>query len=379
MLEVYEAEPTLSERLIANQARIDLLMLEQSRLAAQFTRGSQWEYEGYNSAYDWIRFNCRVKGNVAMDYLIVGENLDRLEQTLEAMVNEEIGFAHVSSMADVANVAKEFDESELLPVAKETSPGKFYRKCLHCRHALDANRYKEDQERLFEERALRLSTAQDGCLLISGVLDPVGGAAVRSALEPLAKRSGTHDDRTREQRFADAFVDRVTAGQATNLQITATIETLKELAGAAAGEVEFSLPISAETVKRMACECSVTRVLLSQESLVMDVGRARRMIGTATRKALEVRDGACKWPGCERSTGFCDGHHIVHWADGGPTELPNLVLLCKRHHRMVHEGGWQLVKTEEGSIITVAPTVRFGPPPHSWGGAGAAGGGAGPD
>ena len=361
MLQIYEAQPTVADKLMANQARIDLLMLEQSRLAAEFARGNQWEYEGYNSAYDWIRFNCRLKGNVAMDYLVVGENLARLERTLEAMVNEEIGFAHLSSMADVANASKEFDESELLPVAKETSPGKFYRKCLHYRHSLDAKGFRNEQERLFEERALRLSTAQDGCLLISGVLDPVGGAAVRSALEPLANPSGAHDDRTREQRFADAFVERVTAGQAANLQVTATIETLKELAGAAAGEVEFSLPISGETVKRIACECSVTRVLLSQESLVMDVGRARRMIGTATRKALEIRDGQCKWPSCERSASFCDGHHIVHWADGGPTDLPNLVLLCKRHHRMVHEGGWQVVKTEDGEIIAVAPTLQFGP------------------
>jgi len=165
------------------------------------------------------------------------------------------------------------------------------------------------------------------------------------------------------------------AGRA-NLQVTASIETLKGLAGAAAGEMEFSLPISSTSIQRLACDCSVTRVLLSQESVTIDVGRSRRVISGALRTKLKARDGHCRWPGCERPASWCDGHHLVHWADGGTTDLDNLVLLCKRHHRMVHEGGWQLIKYEEGQILTIAPTVTFGPappstsstPPHEWGG-----------
>lgn len=362
MIHLAKRELSLGDRLIENQACIDALQLQQSHLAAEFARGNEWELEGYNSAYDWIRFNCKVKGNVAMDYLIVGDQVDRLEKSVEAMVREDIGYAHLSSMADVAHAVKGFDESELLPVAKQHSPGKFYRKCLHYRHALDAKGYSEDQEQLFHERALRLSTAQDGCLLISGVLDPVGGAAVRSALEPLAQPSGAHDDRTREQRNADALVECVSGGVPASLQITATVETLVGRAGAAAGEVEFSLPISADAVHTMACDCSVTRVLLSQESLVVDVGRSRRVINGALRKALSVRDGHCRWPGCERPASLCDGHHLVHWVHGGATDLDNLVLLCKRHHRMVHEGSWQLIRDADGHVMSIAPTITFGLP-----------------
>src|SRR5439155_24050825 len=116
--------------------------------------------------------------------------------------------------------------------------------------------------RLDDERGLRLNPEHDGCLLTSGLLDPLGGAAVRSALEPLAQRSGQHDDRNREQRFADALVDLASGAKPVEFQVTATIETLKGLAGAAAAEMEFSLPISSTTVQRMACDCSVTRVLL---------------------------------------------------------------------------------------------------------------------
>ena len=199
-------------------------------------------------------------------------------------------------------------------------------------------------------------------LFRSGLLDPVGGAVVRTALEPFAKPSGQHDDRNREQRYADALVELATGGKPANIQVTATIETLKGLAGAAAAEMEFSLPISSTSVQRMACDCSVTRVLLDQDSVTIDVGRSKRVVAGPLRRALNVRDGQCRWPGCERPASWCDGHHIVHWIDGGETDLDNLVLLCRRHHRMVHEGGWQLAKTADQQIVTIAPTITFGLP-----------------
>jgi hypothetical protein len=145
------------------------------------------------------------------------------------------------------------------------------------------------------------------------------------------------------------------------VQVTATLETLKGMAGAAAGEMEFSLPISSASVRRMACDSSVTRILLDPESQVIDVGRARRVVDGALRKALMVRDKHCQWPGCERPASWCDGHHILHWIDGGETNLENCVLLCRRHHRMVHEGGWQLFRAD-GEIVTIAPTTTFGRP-----------------
>ena len=123
------------------------------------------------------------------------------------------------------------------------------------------------------------------------------------------------------------MVEHLSGGQPANLQVTATIETLKGLAGAAAAEMEFSLPISSTSVRRMACDCSVTRVLLSQDSIPVDVGRSKRVISGALGRALKARDGSCQWPRCERTASMCDGHHLVHWIEGGPTDLDNLVLL----------------------------------------------------
>src|SRR5256714_14708723 len=232
---------------------------------------------------------------------------------------------------------------------------------MHFRHAVDSGRYADGQARMAEDRRLRLSTAEDGSLLISGILDPVGGAVVRNALEPLARFTGSHDHRDLEQRYADALVELASHGgsQQVHMQVTSSIETLLGLVGAPGAETEFSLPISSKTVERWACDCTLTRVLM-QDSVVIDVGRAERVIKGPRRRALVARDKHCVWPGCERAASYCDGHHVVHWINGGGLELENMVLLCQRHHWMVHEGGWQVIKTEGDGLLPVAPMVLFG-------------------
>ncbi|TMG57985.1 MAG: DUF222 domain-containing protein, partial [Chloroflexi bacterium] len=157
---------------------------------------------------------------------------------------------------------------------------------------------------------------------------PVGGAALRTALEPLAKPMGKFDYRERPQRLADALVELATAGGkvAVQMQVTSSIETLLGLLGAPGAETEFSLPVSSKTVERWACDSSITRVLM-QDSVPIDVGRSKRTIRGPRRRALVARDKHCRWPGCERPASCCDGHHLVYWINGGSDELENMVLL----------------------------------------------------
>jgi len=361
MLQALPEDTDLGLYLSCLRAAIDKMELQFAAVAADFAGAEQWDDEGANSAADWLRFHCHMTSGAAWNALQVGKQLSKLPQSLEALRQGEIGYAHLATLANTADKVKGFEESELLPLAKEHSPGKFHYQVLHYRHARERQAYEREQEDLFQARSLNLSTAQDGCLLISGVLDPVDGAAVRGAQEPLARPSGEHDDRRREQRLADALYERVTGNTPVSLQVTATVETLKALAGAAGGEMEFSLPLPSATVQRLACDSSVMRVLFEADSLPVDVGRSRRLVDGGLRKALAVRDKHCQWPGCERPASWCDGHHVVHWVDGGETNLENTVLLCKRHHRMVHEGGWKLIKVE-GKIVSIAPTVTFGLP-----------------
>jgi hypothetical protein len=363
----------LRERLIQRRRVIDLQEVAFAREAAEFAAGDAWDEDGSVSAIDWLRFHCHMNAGAAANAIAVGESLEQIPESHQAVVDGEIGFAHLVVMARTAEALGErFDEKLLVEKAKENSPGKFFYICHHARHAANPKTYAAEQAEQVEQRRLKLSTWMDGSLLISGQLDPVGGAAFLTALQPLARKSGAHDDRSPERRNADALVDLSThaldtglipqqASQRTHLQVTTSLETLIGLAGAPAAEMEFSLPISSKTVERLACDCSITRILLDSDSVVIDVGRAKRTISGPARKALNVRDKHCVWTGCERPASWTEGHHLVHWIHGGTNEPSNLALLCYRHHWMVHEGNWQIIRGDDGRIVTIPPTVTFGP------------------
>ena len=101
-------------------------------------------------------------------------------------------------------------------------------------------------------------------------------------------------------------------------------------------EIE-GVPIDPRNVRQLACDASVIPIVLGSQSEVLDVGRATRTIPTSARRALDLRDAGCTWPGCDAPPAWCDAHHIEHWAEGGPTTLDNLRLLCRRHHTATHE------------------------------------------
>ena len=340
----------------------DLLDLQAAGLAARFARTKEYDEQGYATAIDWMRFNCQLTSTGAADLIAVGENLHRLPESVQAICNGEIGFAHMKAMARTANaVPTKFDEAALLEKARENSPGKFYFICRHFRHSADRKGFESEQAELVENRKLSISTCEDGAVLVNGVLDPVGGAAFRTAIEPLARKSGAHDDRSLERRQADALVELSSGGGSqAQIQVTSSIETLLGLAGAAGADMEFSLPVSSTTVERLACDSSIARILLDAESTVIDVGRSKRVVSEPARRALTARDGHCRWPECERPASRSAAHHVVHWIHGGTTDLDNLILLCHRHHWMVHEGNWQIVRGDDGRMLTIPPTMTFG-------------------
>ena len=355
--EVPDTRAELEFELQRVRGEIELRELYFSRLAAALQdRDLNEEYEESDqTTVDWLRHNCRMTQQAAADRMHVGEKLARMPQSEDAFYNGEIGFQHLAVMARTAvAVGDAFDETQLLPLAKKYSPGKFYHLSLRYRHTVQPKQVAEEQHSQSEFNSLKLTTTEDGSLLVDGWFDTVTGAAIRSALEPLAKPMGMHDHRDRRKRMADAFAELITHKQQVHMQVTASVETLLGLLGAPGAENEFSLPISSKTVERWACDSTLSRVLL-KDSVPIDVGRAGRVIKGARRRALVARDQHCQWPGCERPASWCDGHHLKHWIDGGTTDLENLVLLCGRHHRMVHEGDWQIVKTDEG-FVPIAPS-----------------------
>jgi len=353
----------LRERMVRKRHAIDLMELSFAEDAALFAAKGDYDELGYVSGIDWIRFNCHMTSGTAADRVAVGDSMHRMPRSIEAVGQGEIGLAHVTVMARAAATLKDrFDERPLLEYARDNSPGKLHFFCRHARHVVDPQGYSAEEAEQAQNRRLSLSSWIDGTMVLSGVLDAFGGAALRSALEPLARSSGEGDHREREQRLADALVELAAGRARTNLQVTSSVETLLGLAGASAADMEFSLPISARMVERLACDSGVTRVLLDSESTVIDVGRSKRVVSGPARRALNARDGSCRWPGCDRPPSWSAAHHVTHWIHGGSSDLDNLILLCHRHHWMVHEGKWQLVRSDDGRMLAIPPTVRFGPP-----------------
>jgi uncharacterized protein DUF222/HNH endonuclease len=362
----------LAEELTQLRHLIDRLELRFAQTASEFADTNAWEDWGSVSPIQWIRYECKMAGGAAADRVCVGQQLGRLPLSSQAMADGDIGFGHLVVIARTADAltssdtATGFDEEIVLKEAKAVSVGRLWRFCHHVRHAADPKGFAAEEADAVERRRLQLSPCEDGSLLVDGWLDSAGGAALRTALEPLARPAGAEDDRCRERRLADALVELAThaldtalvpqrAGQRPHLQVTTTLETLRGLAGAPAGELEFSLPISATTVQRLACDSTITRVVLGSQSVVIDVGRAKRVVAGTTRRAVDARDGHCQWPRCDRPPSWSAAHHVVHWTRGGTTNLSNLVLLCHRHHWLAHEGGWQLVRTDDGRLLTIPP------------------------
>src|SRR5467141_352380 len=356
------------ERLLTLARESDRIALEFSLVAAGFAETDECEEDGFESPIAWIKANCHMSGGAAADRVCAGEQLDRLERSEAAVLTGEIGFAHFAHIARAsAAVGERLDETTLLRHARKESVAKFRESCIHARHAADPQRVVDEEVQGVEMRELTLTDTDDGLVAVSGTLDKVGGAALRTALEPLAKRMGKDDHRLFPRRLADALVDlsmhsldNGKPSSRSNLQITASLETLLGLAGAPAAEMEFSLPISAKAVERLACDCSVTRILLGSDSTVIDVGRSKRTVSAPARRALDARDGHCRWPGgCDRPAKWSAAHHVVHWTHGGSTDLDNLILLCHRHHWLVHEGGWQIVRSDDGRMLAIPPATEF--------------------
>src|ERR1700716_3805091 len=313
---------------------------------------------GTATAATWISRTCKMSVSSAADRLRVGKQLESLPRVAEGLRSGEIGYQSASLLCHLRDWLGEkqelFEEDEMLGHAREYSVFELRKLCNAAKHAADPDRFFDEAEADYTRRRLHISLMPDGMYAIDGVLDPECGAAAKTAFDPLSRPRGPEDERSGGQRTHDAFaevlhhaMDQGTLprrnGVRPHLTLTATLEALKGEVGVAPTDMEFSLPISSRTMERLACDSTISRVLLA-DSMVIDVGRATRVTSAPMRRALRVRDKGCRFPGCDRPVNWTAPHHIIAWSKGGPNNLPNEVLLCHYHHRLVHEGGWQVVK-----------------------------------
>ena len=186
---------------------------------------------------------------------------------------------------------------------------------------------------------------------LDGDLDAEGGEIVMTALRSITDPQGRDsDERSPAQRRADALVEvcrrwlddgrtGTAGGQKPHLSVIVDLEVLE---GRAPGISELGgYVIHPETARRLACDAGVSQIVTKGTSEPIDIARSTRTVPAPMRRALVARDRGCRFPGCDRPEQWCDAHHIVHWANGGATSVDNLVLLCRRHHRLAHHSEWE--------------------------------------
>ncbi len=276
--------------------------------------------------------------------------------------------------AEVDRETRARGEVFLVDQARTQAPHHLAKLAKRLLHTLDPDR--GDRLELLERaqaagRSVVITKRSRGGFRLRGELDDELGATLLSALDPLAAprpaTDGTPDQRPVPARYADALADLLqialsagtmptSGGGRPTVVVTVDLATLRRELGAAAGELRWSGPISAEAARRLACDAGIVPAVLGAAGEPLDVGRLSYPVTAAIRRALEARDGGCAFPGCQRPPAWCAAHHIQHWTKGGITAMSNLVLLCGRHHIVVHHEGWTVRIAEDG-------LPEFTPPP----------------
>ena len=355
-------------------ARLEAQLL---RRLAEFDRRGECGVDGAASTQAWLRWRCRVGARDAAQRVAVARALDRvLPGVAAALADGAIGYRHAAVAAravrDLPAAAVPAAERILLDAARELDAGRLTLVGRRLDYLLDPDGTLIDAQARYAGRWLTLSPTFAGMVAVTGMLDADAGAAVITAVEALRAADRTPDDtRTAGQARADALTALATGaldggrladrnGERPHLTVTVDLPTLQRASGATAGsgaDLDWVGPIPADTARRIACDANVARILTAGPSIILDAGRATRVIGPGLRRALAVRDHGCIHPTCDRPPPWTDAHHITHWADGGPTTLDNLALLCRHHHRQVHEGRATITRTPTGRYTIQRPPV----------------------
>ncbi|MDQ2583142.1 HNH endonuclease signature motif containing protein [Saccharothrix yanglingensis] len=294
-----------------------------------------------------------------------GQPLPPLHPVTGAVVGE-LSDGHLTELARAISLRlPDGSEEILVEAARSVEPKAVRQLADRIRDRAEQDRVDEVDEPAAETGdVLHLRDLPGGRLEFFGELSAESGARFTAMLEPLSapRPDGPRDAaRRRGEAFADLIhlASRSTdvpseAGERPHISVTIDHEALRRGVGHAL--LDGDRHLSAAQARRIACDATVLPVVLGGMSEVLDLGRAKRTVSTAQRRALHARDRGCAFPGCHRPPQWCDAHHIQHWADGGSTDLDNLVLLCRTHHSLVHHSHWR--------VATTGGTPVFIPPRH---------------
>lgn len=362
-----------------------------------------WAIAGYLSTESWLRHTHLLSSHHARDCARTARWLRHQPAVATALADGDINDSQVQAMRRVAtsstNRASAFPSvaDDFVEVARNADSEVLGRALRSWADAVDENATNRASGRDYERRRVFLSPVGDGWDL-KGWLPAAEGAELAGILTERMEQSRreTPDiSMTAPQRRADALMELMRSTAATEMtpaqRDRAKVQVLiplSRLTGCTNCRqlVEDGLQISGRgqfadgpdlnaaqwrsgngvgrgnlsisEAKRLACDGQIQRVVLSAASAVLDVGRTSRLVTPAIRTALEVRDGGCVIPECDRPPGWCEAHHVVHWSEGGKSAVSNMALLCSRHHHELHQGRWRIDIDDSGRVGVRRQVVR---------------------
>ena len=343
--------------------RIDSYLMELARLARGFERDRGYEHDGCPNSVAWLKLQGRLSTAMAMEVMAVARRLPELPEVERAAESGAIGFEHAAAIADAAD--KLGSESllahvgELVQKAEQVDPSSFRQEVKKVEQQVDAELMRREAEHAYRSRYLDVTKKADGRVKVDGLLDPVGGALLKTALDAALGARSDDETRSERQRRADALVDVATRcldgrqlGQ-TGCQRPHVLAWIDQQGRAGIDGVG---PVSKETIDRLLCDCALS-VNGSPEA---------RTFSPSKRRALARRVRTCEFPGCDRPGDWTEGHHLDWYSRGGKTVVERGALLCGFHHRLVHEGGWRVERDAGGELVVFKPDgtrYRSGPAP----------------
>jgi Domain of unknown function (DUF222)/HNH endonuclease len=355
------------------QGEMERLAFRRLRLLAKIDRQRLFARDGHLSATAWLASTFRMGWGEAAREVFTALALEEMPLTRAAVEDGAVSTSGLGVLAQVREVdptAFAADEARLVESARGQSISDLRRDASHWRLDVEREQLRRDPDALRKRRRLHTSVSLLGMTKMDAQMDPEGGASVLTALSAVLDaeaHAGKPDDRAPAQRRADALAeicrqwldgnDRPEVGLE-RPHMTLTVDAGSLDTGGKA-ELDRVGPVGPELMRQLACDASVRRVIWAGGSQPLDVGRRTPVISAALRSALVLRDRHCTFPSCERPSSWCDGHHIVPWLDGGTTDLANLTLLCRRHHREVHSGRFSLESAEGRLVVRRADGSRL--------------------
>jgi hypothetical protein len=315
----------------------------ESRLLAlirEFDEKEYWAQQGLCSCAHWLNLKCGIGMNAAREKVRVAHALAKLPKIDKEFAGGALSYSKVRA---ITRIADESNEDYLLMIAKHGTAHhveKLVSKYRVAKRLQDAEFANEQ----YNSREVTHYYDHDGCLVIKARLPAEQGALVVKAIEmamdaEFAERSSDVSEDVTETYLNNSESSGSTADRY-QVVVHVTAET---------SNLEDGPHVTAVTSRRIACDCAVVAIKENENGEPLSIGRRSRSIPPPMRRALRARDKGCRFPGCT-NTRFVDGHHIKHWADGGETSLDNLVLLCRHHHHLVHEGGFACEKSPDGEL-----------------------------